>query len=75
MIIISVWLVCAIIAHGIIFAWSQKHYPQFAKEDYKKDIKRSLFFSFLGGPITLFVVVAVLLINKDGSLKHGLKFW
>lgn len=71
-VVLIIWLVCGILTYGILFAWCQEHFPN---DDYKANLLCSIFLGFLGGPIALIVTVATLLINKDGTLKHGLKFW
>jgi len=51
-----------------MFAYVQKEFPRFEKEEYKEDQSTSILVSLLG-PLSLLVVFLV-----TGFAKHGLKF-
>ena len=74
-VIVLVWIVCTILAHGILFAYCQRHDTKFAKKNYWDDFIGSLIASFICGPVTLIIVLGLLIFLEEGTLKHGLKFW
>ncbi len=63
------WVLCAVLSHGMGFAFLQKQFPYIAKESYAFDLAFSLTVS-LAGPINLLVVLAM-----HWEPKHGLKFF
>lgn len=64
-----VWIISGILSYGIGFAYSQRHYPSVAKEEYKHDLIYALLVGLVFGPVGL---VMELLLKQ---YKHGLKFW
>lgn len=63
-----VWVVCSVLAFGIIYAHFQHDCPQFAWPDRRKDAGLAMFLS-MGGPITL--AIAFLL---SGFAETGLLY-
>ena len=66
--LILCWLLCSIIAAGLLFAHAQTEWPSLAKQDYRSDLGWAILMSLYGGPMTL--VVAFFM---TGFARHGWK--
>ncbi len=64
----AVWLVCGIIAYGASFAYFQGKYALIAKQEYRADLRFSIVWGLLGGPIALFILWI------DDGFRYGLRF-
>lgn len=49
-----IWIACAILNFGIMFAFFQRKWPILAEEDYQRDYAMCAIFSILG-PISLLI--------------------
>lgn len=66
---ISFYLLCGILAYGILFAYQQVKYELKAKSYYDVDRWVSIMFGLLG-PLGLLIVLFI-----TGFAKYGVKFW
>ncbi len=62
-------LVCAILGHGILFAYVQRQYPNIAEEDWREDMALSGTVHLLTGPLGLCATLVC-----TGFAKHGLLY-
>lgn len=70
-----IWIICAVLSHGILFAWCQRHPPKYlAEQNYRQDIICSIVIGLLLGPIALVIIIALLTMHDDGKF-HGFKLW
>lgn len=63
-------IACAILSHGIFFAYLQREFPTIAKERARSDFAHSLIPAVLFGSFNLLVVLTC-----TRFAKHGLLFW
>jgi hypothetical protein len=66
--LILCWLLCSVLAAGILFAYEQKEWPARAKKEYRCDLGWAVLISLLGGPLIL-----VIAFFMTGFAKHGWK--
>ena len=67
-IIITIWVICGILAYGISFAHWQREYPTLAESSYREDMGFSILWIPLG-PLGLIITYFL-----SGFAEHGLKF-
>ena len=60
------WLICAVLSHGLSFAWVMKMYPN---SSYLEEFVGSITRALLLGPINLFGVLA------SGTITKGFKLY
>jgi hypothetical protein len=68
LIVATIWILCGILAYGIMFADSQRRYPLLANDDYREDMANSVLLG-LFGPIGLLTALF-----SSGFARYGLKF-
>ena len=69
-ILIIFYIIGYIIAYSTLFAFFQREYYEYAKENYYKDMGESFILAIIS-----WIVVIVEIIDKDNMLKHGIKFY
>ena len=72
-ILILIWLMCAVLAHGLMFAYFQREYDMFGDMYYWSDMAWISCISMLGGPAALLGML--LFLCTAGNFKHGFKFY
>lgn len=66
-VVLLAWVVCGVVTYGLMFAHFQRGFALIAKDDYRCDVKASLFMAAFG-PLGLIATVL------SGCFLHGLKF-
>ena len=83
LVVVTLWVICGIITHGMSFGYWQKNWPELAEQHKKDNIITSIVLG-LAGPIGLFLItfhiishklVGVFEVNGVKRDKFGFKLW
>lgn len=67
--LVLMWLVCAVLAQGVGVAYFQAKYPTLAQEDFRTDLGVCLGMGLFGGPLALVIIYLM-----SGFAEHGLQW-
>lgn len=71
---VAVWLLCGVLAHGLMFAYRQREYPTYAESERGADFKHSAVVIPFGA---IYLAAAVLALMQEGraGFRHGFMFY